>query len=147
MPGKKGLALTDRQYRLLELLWRHGPMTVRDALAHMPEGTPYTTALGLFQNMEKAGLVRAEKEAGAHRYAPVPDRHQATADLLRDFVSRFFGGSAKRLAIGLIEAGELRPEELKRLQEELDRAEPGASSAPPSSGRSTSPARTRKGKS
>ena len=59
MAGKKQLAITERQFAVLDLLWEHGPMTVRDVLARLPggRGLPYTTVLGLLQGMERSGLV------------------------------------------------------------------------------------------
>jgi predicted transcriptional regulator len=114
--GKKTLALTDRQYAVLELLWEHGPMTVRDVLVHLPKGTPYTTALGLLQHMEKAGLVTVERHEPAHRYLPAQGRKETTRTLLRDFAKRFFRGSASRLALGLVETGELTSADLRELE-------------------------------
>jgi predicted transcriptional regulator len=117
--GRKSIEVTDKQYQALELLWRHGALTVRELLEHLPAGTPYTTALGLLQNMEKAGLVRAVKEQSAHRFEPTMTREQGMRRLLQDFAARFFGGSAKRLAMGLVETGELTPEELRELEAKL----------------------------
>jgi len=130
MAGKKTLALTDRQYAVLELLWEHGPMTVRETLVHLPKGTPYTTALGLFQTMERAGLVTAEKNGAAHRYVPAANRKDTTRTLLRDFARRFFRGSASRLALGLVEAGELTSKDLRELESLLPSQ--GAPSSPKS---------------
>jgi predicted transcriptional regulator len=131
MAGRKTLAMTDRQFQALKVLWAHGPLTVREFLEHQPDGTPYTTALALFQTMEKADLVVAEKDGPAHRYRPVPSAQQATGDLLRDFVRRFFGGSARQLAVGLVDAGELTPKELDELQQLAE----GEATAKPRKGR------------
>ena len=59
MAGRKTLAITDRQFEALRVLWDHGPLTVRQLMERLPRGDrqPYTTVLGLLQNMEKAGLV------------------------------------------------------------------------------------------
>ena len=119
MVGRKTLAMTERQFQTLKILWEHGPLTVREFLEHLPQNTPYTTALALLQNMEKANLVSAKKDGPAHRYRPVPSAEQATGDLLRDFARRFFGGSAQQLASGLVDAGELTPEDLDELEAKL----------------------------
>lgn len=119
MVGRKILTMTERQFQALRILWDHGPLTVREFLEHLPDDTPYTTALALFQNMEKANLVAAEKDGPAHRYRPVPSAAQATGDLLRDFARRFFGGSAQQLAAGLVDAGELTPQDLDELEAKL----------------------------
>ena len=119
MAGRKTLTMTERQFQTLKVLWEHGPLTVREFLEHLPSGTPYTTALALLQNMEKAKLVAAEKVGPANRYRAVPSAEQATGDLLRDFARRFFGGSAQQLATGLVDAGELTPSDLDELEAKL----------------------------
>ena len=72
MAGRKVLAITERQFAVLRVLWEHGPLTVRGLMEHLPRGDrqPYTTVLGLLQGMEKAGLVDHEKEGLTHRYRP-----------------------------------------------------------------------------
>jgi len=119
MAGRRTLAMTERQFQALRTLWRYGPLTVREFLEHLPSSTPYTTALAMLQSMEKAGLVAADKDGPAHRYRAVPTAEQATGDLLRDFARRFFGGSARQLAAGLVDAGELTPADLDELEAKL----------------------------
>ncbi|OWK40443.1 BlaI/MecI/CopY family transcriptional regulator [Fimbriiglobus ruber] len=121
MAGKKQLAITERQYAVLDLLWEHGPLTVREVLGHLAEGSemPYTTVLGLLQGMEKAGLVAHGDDQPAHRYSPLLTRAEATGTLLGDFVRRFFRGSAERLVLGLVDAKHLTAEELKAIEERL----------------------------
>jgi predicted transcriptional regulator len=121
MAGRKQLALTGRQFAALQVLWEHGPLTVRELMEHLPRGErqPYTTVLGLLQNMEKAGLVSHEEEGQTYRYAAAVSRQQATGDLLRDFVARFFRGSAEALVLGLVDTQELSSEELRAIERKL----------------------------
>lgn len=118
MAGKKQTPITGRQFAVLELLWDHGPLTVREALARLPGGAaaPYTTVLGLLQGMERAGLVAHGGEQPAHRYRPAVSRAAATETLLGDFVRRFFRGSAERLVLGLVDARQLSAAELKAIE-------------------------------
>ena len=128
MAGKKQLAITERQFTILELLWDHGPLTVREILSHLPGGAsmPYTTVLGLMQGMEKADLVAHGEEPPPHRYRPLLEREEATKNLLGDFVERFFRGSAQRLVLGLVDGKHLSPKDLKDLESRLQNAEPKA---------------------
>src|SRR5262245_52779786 len=102
MAGRKTIAITDRQFAALKVLWERGPLTVRELMEHLTGGDtlPYTTVLGLLQTMEKAGLVEHEKENQAHRYRPTLSRREATGHLLSDFLGRFFRGSAAELVLG-----------------------------------------------
>jgi predicted transcriptional regulator len=121
MAGRKTLALTQRQFAALQPLWDHGPLTVRQLMEHLPGGDrqPYTTVLGLLQNMEKAGLVTHEEEGTTYRYAAAVSRQEATRTLLHDFVARFFCGSAEALVLGLVDSQALTPRELRDIEARL----------------------------
>jgi predicted transcriptional regulator len=126
MAGRKQLAVTGRQFAALQVLWEHGPLTVRGLMEHLPRGErqPYTTVLGLLQNMEKAGLVTHEEEGQTYRYAAAVSRQQATGELLRDFVARFFRGSAEALVLGLVDTQELSSDELRAIERKLQTEAP-----------------------
>src|SRR5438132_9089868 len=121
MAGRKTLAITGRQFEALRILWDHGPMTVRQLLEHLPGGDrqPYTTVLGLLQNMEKAGLVTHQEEGTTYRYVAAVSRREATRTLLSDFVARFFSGSAEALVLGLVDSQALSPRELRDIEARL----------------------------
>src|SRR5215471_11756721 len=123
MAGRKTLAMTDRQFTALRVLWEHGPLTVRQLMEHLPRGDrqPYTTVLGLLQNMEKAGLVRHQEEGLTYRYEPAVSRRDATRALLGDFLTRFFRGSAEALVLGLVDTQALSPAELREIEVKLSR--------------------------
>src|SRR6266852_319379 len=126
MAGRKTLAITDRQFEALRILWDRGPLTVRQLMEHLPRGErqPYTTVLGLLQNMEKAGLVTHREEGLTYRYEPAVSRQAATGALLRDFLMRFFRGSAEALVLGLVDTQELSPDELRDIEAKLSRTGP-----------------------
>src|SRR5215472_17426207 len=117
MAGRKALAIPDRQFAALQVLWEHGPLTVRQVMEHLPRGDrqPYTTVLGLLQHMEKAGLVTHEEVGLTYRYLAAVSRQEATGTLLRDFVRRFFRGSAEALVLGLVDSEALSPGELREI--------------------------------
>ncbi|HET6326370.1 MAG TPA: BlaI/MecI/CopY family transcriptional regulator [Planctomycetaceae bacterium] len=129
MPRRKQLAITERQFEVLSLLWEHGPMTVRELLDRLDREhpLPYTTVLGLLQNMERAGLATHDVENQTHRYRALLSREQATGTLLTDFVSRFFRGSAERLVLGLVDSEQLSAADLKQIETQLVRNPPRTS--------------------
>jgi predicted transcriptional regulator len=121
MAGRKTVAIPDRQFTALRILWEYGASTVRELMDHLPRGDrqPYTTVLGLLQNMEKAGLVTHSEEGSTYRYLPAVTRREATRTLLRDFVARFFRGSAEALVLGLVDSRELSPSDLRDIEAKL----------------------------
>ena len=121
MAGRKTIAITERQFAVLRILWDHGPLTVRELIEHLPQNDrlPYTTVLGLLQTMEKAGLVTHDAEGSAHRYRPTLSEREATGRLLTDIVRRFFQGSARDLVLGLVQAEQLSPDDLQEIEDLL----------------------------
>jgi predicted transcriptional regulator len=144
MPRRKELAITERQFEVLGLLWEHGPMTVRELLDRLdPRGRlPYTTVLGLLQNLERAGLARHEAENQAHRYRAALSREEATATVVSDFVTRFFRGSARHLVLGLVDAEQLSADDLRHIEERL--AQKRQPDAKPARGETKAPPRKQK---
>ena len=140
MAGRKTLAITDRQFEALRILWEHGPLTVRQVMEHLPRGDrqPYTTVLGLLQNMEKAGLVRHQEEGLTYRYEPAVSQQEATSALLRDFLARFFRGSAEALVLGLVDTEALSPDDLREIEAKLSEGRPAETNA--HEGKTKSPA-------
>jgi predicted transcriptional regulator len=121
MAGRKVLAITERQFGVLRLLWEHGPLTVRGLMEHLPRGErqPYTTVLGMLQAMEKAGLVDHEKDGLTHCYRPTVSSREATGNLLSDFLARFFHGSAEQLILGLVDSQQIAADDLRAIEARL----------------------------
>jgi predicted transcriptional regulator len=86
--------------------------------------------LGLLQNMEKAGLVAHEQQGVTYLYRSAVSRREATGSLLSDFLARFFHGSAEQLILGLVDADQLAPEDLRAIEARIDAAEARAPSPP-----------------
>ena len=146
MAGRKIVAITERQFAVLRVLWEHGPQTVRGLMEYLPRGDsqPYTTVLGLLQGMEKAKLVDHEKEGLTHRYRPTVSQQEATGSLLSDFLARFFHGSAEQLILGLVDADKLAPDDLRAIEARLTSVEAKATNQGKSAGDPTKSKRGRK---
>jgi predicted transcriptional regulator len=138
MAGRKVLAITERQFTVLRVLWEHGPLTVRELMGYLPRGVrqPYTTVLGLLQGMEKSGLVDHEKRGVTHLYRPAISPREATGNLLSDILTRFFQGSVEQLILGLVDADKLGPDDLRAIEARLAGA---GNEAPPAAGGASSP--------
>lgn len=125
MAGKSPSALSGREYSILKILWDHGPLTVREVRERLVPGDegeiPYTTVLSLLQLMEKKGYVGHEADGKTYRYSAKVVRSQVTRRVIRDFVSRFFDGSAEALLMGLAESPELAPEVWEKLRAEVEK--------------------------
>lgn len=69
--------LGPTESRLMELAWRHGRLTVKQALMLLgtEKGTPaYSTISTILSRLTERGILRAEKQGRYFVYTPVPTR-------------------------------------------------------------------------
>lgn len=116
---------TDAELGILQVLWEHGPSTVREAQAHLggDQKVGYTTVLKLLQIMYEKGLVGRDESSRAHVYRPTEGRDQAQRGLVGDLLERAFSGSSETLVLRALEVKKSSPEELRRIRALLDRLE------------------------
>lgn len=93
----KLLPMTDREASGMEVLWDEGPSTVREALDHFPDGTPYTSVLSIYQTLEEKGLVGHERDGAQYIYHAIVTRDDARDRALRAVADRHFGGDPRAL--------------------------------------------------
>lgn len=129
-PGNRSVAPqpTVAELRILQYLWTYGPNTVREVHNGLfdPTEIGYTTVLKLMQIMHEKGLLERDSSQRAHVYQPARDREHTQAELLQDFVSRVYQGSATKLVLQAL--GTTHPastEELEEIRAMLDALESG----------------------
>ena len=68
----EGTAPLERQ--VLEILWDHGPLTVRQVIDQLPTDPAYTTIATVLTNLKRKRYVRSQREGSSTRYVPVTSR-------------------------------------------------------------------------
>lgn len=116
---------TDGELAILNVLWDHGPSTVREVQQQLGGDAEvgYTTALKLLQIMLDKGLVSRDESTRAHVYRATRSRETTQRGLVGDLLARGFGGSAETLVLRALESKPSSPEELERIRALLDRLE------------------------
>lgn len=67
----------------MDVLWDHGPMTVRGVIEHLPNDPAYTTIATVLGNLHRKGLVVPHKEGHSTRYAARIGREEQAASVMR----------------------------------------------------------------
>ncbi len=121
---------TDVELALLQVLWEHGPGSVREVLHRFNEGREseagYTTVLKIIQIMTEKGLVERDDSRRPQVYRARLTEEQTQRQLVSDLLDRAFGGSAKQLVMHALAAKEASDEELAEVEKLLERLEGGA---------------------
>ena len=116
---------TEAELGILQVLWEHGPQSVRAIQHIMNEARPtgYTTVLKLLQIMTEKGLVLRDESVRPQIYRPRYAREQTQRRLVGELVERAFGGSVKALVLQALATRKSTPEELEAMEKLLDRIE------------------------
>jgi BlaI family penicillinase repressor len=113
----------NAELRLLEFIESSGPITVRQMWeTHGAEqGYVRTTLLQMAERLRAKGLLSRVKGEGGFLYRAASASHDVRKGALRRFIEGTLGGSVSPLVQHLVEQEELSPEDLRRLQELVER--------------------------
>jgi predicted transcriptional regulator len=118
---------TESELEILQVLWQHGPSTVRfvhEALSKTKDAG-YTTTLKLMQIMAEKGMLQADKASRSHVYRPLLQEEDTQRRLLDRFLDTTFRGSAMKLVMQALGNHQASKEELDEIRDLLDKLEGG----------------------
>ena len=126
MPPTKSVTLTEAELRLMDVLWEQGPSSVQALLDALPKKSQlaYNSVLTTIRILEKKGYVRHIKDGRAHIYRPLVEREEASRSEIRHLAHRFFKNSHEMLVLNILEERGVDAEELNRLRQLLEQAQP-----------------------
>ena len=113
---------TSSELEILRVIWERGPSTVSEVYKTLEQEREigYSTVLKFMQIMtDKGSLVRDETVRPQIYRAARPQR-QIQQGIVRDLVSRAFGGSSARLAMHALSDKKTTPDERRQIRELLD---------------------------
>ena len=116
---------TEAELSILRVLWRRGPLSVREIHGVMNEAkaTGYTTVLKLLQIMTEKGLVARDESVRPQIYRARFSEEHTQRQLLRDLLNRAFGGSVRTMVMQALAAQKSTPEELEAIDKLLEKFE------------------------
>jgi len=114
---KPSPTLTPQELEIMKAVWARGRATVREVYEDLRTGrtVAYTTVMTMMNVLERKGHLRKKAEGRCFRYRPTRPRRQVVGRMVREFVERVFGGSARPLLVHLIEEHDLSAAELDAL--------------------------------
>lgn len=125
MPRPKNEYPTPAELEVLQLLWDHGALTVRQVMEHTKDQRAYTSVMSLMNVMAEKGMLEREPEGRAFRYLPVVQRSDTVGDMLGDLLSRAFDGSAEQLMVHLLDNAKPDGDELAEIRRAIASYENG----------------------
>jgi len=115
---------TRSELEILQVLWQHGPSTVRfvnDQLNEQKREVQYTSTLKLMQIMVEKGLLRRDESQMKHIYSAAAEENKTKGFLLERFINSLYNGSASQLMMQLIGNKKTSNKELEAIKELLNK--------------------------
>lgn len=120
--------LLASELEILDVLWKHGPLSIIEVQRHLPTGVSYTTVQTRLNRMlGKELLERTTERPG--KYSAAITRQSASAADLKLLVKRVGQGHVMPLVAQLIQSNTLKAEEYDELRALIDQAERKANKA------------------
>jgi predicted transcriptional regulator len=120
--GEENPEPTKGELAVLQVLWQHGPSTVRfvhDMVNEGKEATQYTSTLKLMQLMTDKGMLARDETNMKHVYYTVLEERGTKGYLLGKFVDTMYQGSVENMMIALLGNEKTSKEDLFKVKELL----------------------------
>ncbi|MCC6782075.1 MAG: BlaI/MecI/CopY family transcriptional regulator [Planctomycetes bacterium] len=116
---------TERELRILKVLWERGEATVREVYEDLRDELPIVqnTVQAFLRVMESKGLVKHRVDGRSFVYRPVQARERTSKTLLSGLLETVFDGALDQLVASAFDVKRPSREELARLRELLAAAE------------------------
>ena len=121
--------ITDAEWKVMHVVWKNRRISANDVIAEVVPETgwnPNTVRTLLIRLVDK-GILHVEKERGREKeyincvYSPLFTREECEAVHGRSFLERVFAGDTSRLLAHFVKDGDLTPEQVAELKEQLDK--------------------------
>ena len=119
---------TESELEILQILWQHGPTTVRfvNEQLNQRKEVGYTTTLKIMQIMAEKGLVKRNEESRSHIYEANVTEEATQKHMLDKFLDLTFRGSASKLVMQALGNHKATRAELDEIRKLIDKMEGGA---------------------
>ena len=116
---------TETELEILQLLWEHGPSTVRfiNEKQNEEKEVGYTTSLKIMQIMAEKGMLEVNKDNRQHIYTPTIDESETKSRLLDGFLKKTFSGSASKLVMQTLGNHKPSKKELNEIKDLINKIE------------------------
>lgn len=114
---------TEAELEILNILWTHGPATVRDVHDRLAlkKDAGYTTTLKQMQIMLEKELLSRVASGKTHVYTAAIDQQQAQGQIVQRMIDSVFNGSAMQMVMQALGNHKASDAELEMIRVYLDK--------------------------
>jgi BlaI family penicillinase repressor len=110
-------ALSDGEWKLMNLLWKEAPRTIAQLVAALKADTGWTkgTVFMMLSRLAEKGAVRFETGGRAKLFYPVWEKEAAASSETESFLSKVYGGSVGLMVASMAGQKALSKEDIDEL--------------------------------
>ena len=119
--------ISEAESRIMDALWRRGPLVVEDIIAEVagPQRWSDATVKSLIGRMLKKKAIQSIRREGRTYSQPLVERDDYMLAESRSFLDRIFGGRVAPLVSHFAEHEKLSPEDVAQLKALIARLDDG----------------------
>ena len=115
------MKLSKAEEQLMEVIWQHGRVFMKEIVDSYPEPRPATTTIAtLLKRMQDKGFVGFELYGNSRQYYPLVKKDDYFSKHVNEIIKDFFGNSALQFASFFTQSSDLTREELEDLKKIVD---------------------------
>lgn len=113
--------LTPKEEQVMELLWEHGPLFVREMLEFYEEPKPhFNTVSTVVRMLEEQGFIAHKAYGRNHQYYAALTLEDYKKQTLKEVVSKYFDNSYLEAVSTLVKDEEISLDDLKALIQQVE---------------------------
>lgn len=115
------MKLTKSEEQLMELIWQHEKVFLKDILLTYPDPKPATTTIAtLLKRMQDKGFVAYETFGNSRQYYPLVKKSAYFSKEVNGIIKNYFNDSALQFASFFTSSSNITPAELEDLKKIID---------------------------
>lgn len=115
------MRLSKSEEQLMELIWKHGKVFMKDLLESYPEPKPATTTIAtLLKRMQDKGFVAFTLYGNSRQYYPLVDKAAYFSKHVKGIIKSYFDDSPMQFASFFTRSTNLTTSELEELRRIVD---------------------------
>lgn len=114
--------LTPKEEELMQLLWQHGPMCVKELVELYPEPHPHVNTVStVVRTLEEKGYVGHEPAGSGYRYFAIAQKEDFRNRSLKQIIKGYFDNSYINAVSSLVENEHISIDELRSLIDMIEK--------------------------
>jgi len=108
--------LAKREEQIMQVLWEHGPLFVKEIIEFLPEPKPhYNSVSTMVRILETKGFVGHKAFGKSHQYFSITEKSTYTEKAVNDLLGSFFNNSITDMVAHFAKKEQINEEELNEI--------------------------------